>query len=214
MKPLNAPFLINLIGFQLLWPAAVVGAAHEMPYLAWGVLAVMLFLMGLTSAHWRRDLRMVFCGFLACLLLEPIWLSAGVIEYHQWSSRWVAPGWIWALWGGFAVSFFYCLAWLKNRPIIAALFGGVGGGISVLMGVRLGAAQAPLGEWVLMLGYGTIWAITVPVFAAVARSMMESASGDQNVYASAERRHRQTRSTHGSDDTSPSRVSNGVGDNG
>lgn len=169
MKQLTTPLLINLIGFQLLWPAAVLGAAHGAPQLAWWVLIAMLVLMGLTGADWKRDSGMVLAGFLVCALLEPVWLGGGFISYVDSSSEWVAPGWIWALWGGFSVSFFYCLRWLQQRPILAAVFGGVGGGLSVWMGVRLGAAEAPLGVLTLMLVYGGLWAFIVPLFAALAR---------------------------------------------
>ena len=169
MKSMTQQFLINLIAFQLLWPAAVLGAAAGVPELAWCVLVGMLVLLMIADADLKRDLQMLVVGFVACALLEPVWLGSGVIRYIDWTSSWLAPGWIWALWGGFAVSFFYCLNWLQKRPVIAALFGGVGGGASVIMGVRLGAAEAPQGEWLLALCYGGIWAVVVPLFAAVAR---------------------------------------------
>ncbi|MCK0153020.1 DUF2878 domain-containing protein [Alcanivorax sp. S6407] len=169
MKTHTLAFWINLAGFQLLWPAAVLGAASGTPHLAWVVLFVMCALMFIAGADWKRDVCMLVAGFLACLLLEPLWLVSGSITYVDWTSRWLAPGWIWALWGGFAVSFFYCLAWLQTRPLIAMAFGGIGGAVSVLMGIRLGAAQAPSGEWQLMVLYGSVWAMVVPLFAALAR---------------------------------------------
>lgn len=168
MKSMTQQFLINLIGFQLLWPAAVLGAAAGQPHLAWWVLGGMVLLLVIAGADAKRDVLMLAIGFLACALLEPLWLGLGVISYTDWTSSWLAPGWIWALWGGFALSFFYCLRWLQRRPVIAALLGGIGGGVSVIMGVRLGAADAPLGEWILALCYGGIWAGVVPLFAAVA----------------------------------------------
>lgn len=174
MKSISHSFLINLIGFQLLWPAAVLGAARGSPQLAWWVLGIMVVLMVVAGAAWKRDLKMVVVGFVACALLEPVWLGSGLIKYTGTSSTWLAPGWIWALWGGFALSFFYCLAWLQRRPLLAALFGGFGGGFSVMMGVHLGAAEAPLGEWRLMLVYGAVWAGIVPLFAALATLLDKS----------------------------------------
>ena len=174
MKTFSMPFLVNLIGFQLLWPAAVIGAAAGYPLLAWAVLAIMLLLMWTTGSNWRRDAKMLLVGFAACALVEPIWLGGGAIEYTDWSQRWLAPGWIWALWGGFAVSFFYCLAWLQPRLKVAALLGGIGGAVSVLMGVRLGAATAPHGEWILAVGYGAVWTLVVPLFAMLSREIVRA----------------------------------------
>ncbi len=176
MKTPTPQFLINLIGFQLLWPAAVLGAASGYSYLAWWVLAAMLWLPVAAGSEWRRDLRMLATGFTVCLLVEPVWLQLRLIDYVDASSRWLAPGWIWALWGGFAISFFYCLAWLQTRPVLAVLFGGLGGAFSVLMGVKLGAAQAPQGEWKLMLVYGAIWAVIVPLFGSLARWFEKSSN--------------------------------------
>lgn len=166
--------LINFLGFQLLWPAAVLGAAYGLPNLAWGVLVVMLVLTAFAGGEGLRDLRMVLMGFLACGLLEPVWLATGMISYVDWSAQWFAPGWIWALWGGFAVSFCYCLSWLQTRFLLASVLGGLGGAFSVLAGIHLGAAEAPLGKMQLALVYGSIWALVVPFFAALSRVLVKS----------------------------------------
>ena len=168
MNHRQAPFWVNLLGFQLLWPAAVLGASHGLMTLGWWVLFSMLLLQLLSGSDWKKDGLLLCIGFLACVVAEGFWLGIGVIEYAGGHHQWLAPGWIWALWGGFAVSFSHSLAWLKGRPVLGALFGGIGGSCSVYAGVQLGAAQAPGGEWTLVLVYGLIWAMIVPLLSVVA----------------------------------------------
>jgi hypothetical protein len=51
----------------------------------------------------------------------------------------IVPPWITALWIGFATLPRFSLAWLRGKPWLAALLGGVAGPLSYLAGVRLGA---------------------------------------------------------------------------
>ncbi|MCG8393051.1 MAG: DUF2878 domain-containing protein [Pseudomonadales bacterium] len=169
MKSISPVILFNVVAFQLLWAAAVMGAAAGLPWLAWLVLMGMLAGQWWLGGPWRQDLFMMAVGALACLLLEPVWLVSDILAYRDWQYAWLAPGWIWALWMGFAVSFHYALGWLGQHPVAGILLGALGGGFSVIMGIRLGAASAPQGEMMLVLVYALTWSLTVPLLAALAR---------------------------------------------
>ena len=110
---------------------------------------------------------------MACVLFEPLWLAPSLLEYADWSRQWVAPDWIWALWLGFAVSFNYCLAWLRPKLLLASLFGAFGGVFSVTVGINFGAATTPQGWWLLALSYGAVWSMVVPALAYLARRLDE-----------------------------------------
>ena len=97
------------------------------------------------STGWKCRSAMLAAGAVACVLFEPLWLAPSLLEYADWSRQWVAPDWIWALWLGFAVSFNYCLAWLRPKLLLAALFGAFGGVFSVTVGINFGAATTPQG---------------------------------------------------------------------
>lgn len=170
-KPMNFPtraVIVNFFAFQLLWAAAVMGAAQGVELLAWGVLIAMVAAQVTLTRQWRQDLLLIATGALLCLLMEPLWLLPDVLQYRDWQQHWWAPHWVWALWLGFAVSFRYSLNWLCGRPVLAALFGALGGVFSVTMGIRLGAATAPQGWLLLATVYGVSWAIAVPLLAQVA----------------------------------------------
>ncbi|ASK33436.1 hypothetical protein CEK62_03065 [Alcanivorax sp. N3-2A] len=171
-----APLALNFVGFQLLWFVAVYGGAQGWGDAALAVLVVMQAGVWALGRPWRRDLPLLCAGAFACIVLEPVWMVPGLIHYQGWSYSWLAPGWIWALWLGFAVSFNYCLAWLCGRPLLAALFGGIGGVISVTVGIRLGAATTPQGWLPLALSYAAIWALVVPALALLAQRVNRSAA--------------------------------------
>ena len=160
--------IVNVISFQLLWAAAVLGAAQGVSVLAGGVLGVMVVAQVALTRQWRQDLLLIAAGGLLCVLMEPLWLRPEVLQYRNWEQHWWAPHWVWTLWLGFAVSFRYSLNWLCGRPVLAALLGALGGVFSVTMGIRLGAATAPQGWLLLAMVYGVSWAIAVPLLAQVA----------------------------------------------
>ncbi|HAS30232.1 MAG TPA: DUF2878 domain-containing protein [Alcanivorax sp.] len=168
-----AALAINFVGFQLLWFVAVYGAAKGWGWAAWLVLAAMQAGVWALNRAWRADLALLAAGAVACVLFEPIWMAPGLIEYVDWPRRWVAPDWIWALWLGFAVSFNYCLAWLRPKLLLAALFGAFGGVFSVTVGINFGAATTPQGWWLLALSYGAVWSMVVPALAYLARRLDE-----------------------------------------
>lgn len=155
----------NFALFQAVWFAAVLGAAAGLVMPVLGALLLLLSWGPLLGGNWRPDARMALAGLAVGLIVEPLWLYAGLIEYRLQTWPLIAPIWILALWVGFAVCFNYSLAWLRGRVWLAVIFGGVGSALSVWAGVRFGAAQAPLGMAQLALAYGAVWAIVVPLLA-------------------------------------------------
>jgi len=179
MNKTFAALAINFVGFQVLWFVAVYGAAGGWGWAAWLVLVVMQLGVWTLNRRWRRDISLLAAGAAACILFEPVWLATSFLEYVDWPRRWLAPAWIWALWLGFAVSFNYCLAWLRSKLWLAALFGAVGGVFSVTVGINFGAASTPQGWWPLALSYAAVWAAVVPALAYLARRLDE----EQESYA-------------------------------
>ncbi|MBZ2188557.1 DUF2878 domain-containing protein [Alcanivorax sp. JB21] len=165
LKMPPAAIVGNFVFFQVLWFAAILGAARGV---IWPVLLVLAMLVGWALAHERnvrQEVRMLMAGLVVGAIAELVWLNAGVISYRTAWSAHFAPIWILALWAGFAVSFNYSLGWLKGRPFVAAAFGGFGSAGSVVGGVRLGAAEAPEGLLLLAICYGVLWSLIVPMLA-------------------------------------------------
>ena len=166
-SPLSAT-IGNFVLFQLLWFAAVLGAAAGWHWPAPLALAALLLWTHVTGGDLRADLRLVLLGLGTGVVFEILLLATGLIRYElQW---WAAlpPLWILCLWAGFAQSFLYSLAWMRGRWMVAAIFGGVGAAMSLYAGLRFGAAQPLHGELPLLLLYGVGWAVLVPWLAWLA----------------------------------------------
>jgi len=79
----------------------------------------------------------------------------------------LAPYWMIALWAVFATSLNLSMGFLKGRPWLAALVGGIGGPVSYLAGGRLGGLE--MSDPTLALGAQAIgWAVLLPVLTHLA----------------------------------------------
>ena len=171
-SPLSA-IVGNFILFQLLWFAAVLGAAAGWHWPAPLALLALLAWTHVSGGDLRADLRLVLLGLATGVVFEILLLATGLIRYElQW---WPAlpPLWILCLWAGFAQSFLYSLAWMRGRWLVAAVFGGAGAVMSLFAGLRFGAAQPLQGELVLLILYGVGWAVLVPWLAWLAADSAE-----------------------------------------
>ncbi len=83
--------IVNVISFQLLWAAAVLGAAQGVSVLAWGVLGVMVVAQVALTRQWRQDLLLIASGGLLCVLMEPLWVRPAVLQYRNWLQPLWAP---------------------------------------------------------------------------------------------------------------------------
>ncbi len=112
-------FWANLIGYQLVWFAAVIGAGRGLALAgAAGVpRSTLRSQLALSRAVAARDLRLLGAALLCGLLLDGglIRSRAGCSYAAPWPGRGVAPAWILALWVTFALTFNQSLRWLQTR---------------------------------------------------------------------------------------------------
>ena len=148
-------FWANLIGYQTAWFIAVGFAARG---LAWpGMLACLWFA---AIAYWfsplkRSDLRLVGTALLCGLLLDGTLAATGWLQYAAPLSALPGPAWIATLWVAFAMTLQHSLQWLMARPLVAVLFGAIGG---------------PLAYWGASRGFDAV-VFTMPVHATVLLSV-------------------------------------------
>jgi len=83
------------------------------------------------------------------------------------------PPWLLGMWAQFATTFRFSLRRVITRPVLAALFGAVGGPIAFLAGERLGAVTRlpPLTLGLLRLSIS--WAIALVVLSVVVCRMTQ-----------------------------------------
>lgn len=165
--PGRARQIANFVVFQAAWFAAILGAAHGLP--AWGTAAVAAAIawhVGI-SARPLVEARLVAVVCAIGFAVETLVALQGHVAYPsgQPDPR-LAPYWMVALWGLFAIALNVTLRWLKHRPLVAVALGAVAGPLSFLSGVRLGGARF-VDMTPALVTLTIIWAVLMPVLMAL-----------------------------------------------
>ncbi len=161
--PAMSSLLVNFLLFQLGWFSCVLGAAYQLPWL--GLLIVMLILgfhlsrSGQPDKEFKLILLVLFIGFLWDSLLT--W--SGLLRYDNGQiHESLAPYWIIAMWALFASTLNVSLNWLKQRLLIASLFGLAGGPLAYYAGFKMGVVDfSNIYQAMLSLAFG--WALIMPL---------------------------------------------------
>jgi len=157
--------LVNLVGFQLVWCLAVGGAARGAGWA--GPLALMLFaaltlVRSASPAARRVDLELMLACALIGFAVDSLWLQLGWITFASpgpWPQ--LAPGWIIAMWVGFGLTLNHSLAAMQRHPLIALLFGAIGGPFAYWIAADVWHA-ATITQPVAYVGLGIAWALLTP----------------------------------------------------
>ena len=163
--------LINFVLFQLVWFAAVGGAAEGMLWV--GPAAGLAFLgahLYMTSPERRvYEARYVLAVMVGGALLDSGLFSSGITSYPTsegaWPGAidWLVPGWIMALWLGFACLPRFSLGWVSGKPVLAAVFGAIGGPLSYYGGARMGAVALHPDAWPTIVALAIEYAVAMPI---------------------------------------------------
>ncbi|MET0331183.1 MAG: DUF2878 domain-containing protein [Dyella sp.] len=164
-------FLASLIGYQLVWFAAVIGSAHG---LAWPGVVGMLFYAAcqlVIARHYKVDLSLMATAIVLAMVVDGGLIRMGLANYAvPWPSASWAPAWIVALWVTFALTFTQSLRWLQERLWLAALLGAIGGPLAYLgasRGWQVVSFTPPAWHGLLWLAIG--WMLATPMLAWLAR---------------------------------------------
>lgn len=147
--------IANAIAYQAVWflgilwanPGAMVGCC------------IILILLG-TSKRRDDDLKMI--GFLMFLgvLVDGTLQQVGFFTFK--SPGLPIPVWLLVIWMGLAMTIHHSLSWLKDKLLLAAILGGLGGPLAYWAGTRTGAASF---NWSLpssLLLLAIVWSLVFP----------------------------------------------------
>ena len=166
-----ARILLNAGLFQAAWFAAVLGASYERAWLGPLILLPVLA-VNLTMASDRgSELKLWAVAGILGLLFDTALVAAGVFApRHRFFPHPFSPPWMIGLWLNFAATLNQSLGWLHGRPLLAALFGAIGGPLAYYGGARLGATEAIPGvDGLLVLAIG--WGVMTPLLFKLAKTL-------------------------------------------
>ena len=158
----------NFLLFQLAWFACVLGAANGLPWAGPAVVATVAIVHLRSVPEPRAETMLLVSAAMVGTVFDSLLVSTGWLTYP--SGQWVgyiAPYWIIAMWVAFATTLNVSLNWLKRKPVMAAVFGAVGGPLAYFAGAKLGAVtfNAPLAA---MAALAIGWALIMPLLMSLA----------------------------------------------
>lgn len=180
----------NLMGYQAVWFAAVIGAGRGQ---WWPAVAAALGFAAWQLALSRQrmlELRLVAAALGFAVLLDGGLAATGMLDYAAATVAFPALGaplWILALWCAFALTLTQSLRWLQPRPWLGVLFGAIGAPLAYLGAARGFNAMVfmpPTWPAVVLLAIG--WAIAIPALMSISRWSPASATATQAVNGSIE----------------------------
>ncbi|MEP6503315.1 MAG: DUF2878 domain-containing protein [Betaproteobacteria bacterium] len=167
LAPSRLRLFANFVIFEAAWFAAIVGAAHGAP--AWGTAAVVAAIAWHVAISARPLAELALAGLLCAIggVAESLVVMQGHVAYPSGQPvAWLAPYWLVALWGEFAIALNVTLRWLKHRPLLAAALGAVAGPLSFVGGVRLGGARF-VDTTPALITLAVMWGLLMPLVMAL-----------------------------------------------
>ncbi len=169
MIPPGLAWLPNALGFQIVWCAAVGGAAAGLWWAGPLALAVFAALQLAFSRVRSADLKLMAIAAVLGFAVDSLWVQLGWIAFgapQPWAAA--APVWIVAMWVGFALTLNHSLAALKRHPAIAIAFGVVGGPLAYWIAASVWHAARIDGGWLPYIALAVSWGAITPLLLRLA----------------------------------------------
>jgi len=163
-------FWANLIAYQLVWFGVVIFAARGLPWLSVALASGFVLAQWMLSRQQASDARLLVCAVACGLVLDGLLAGTGLLRYASPVPGVPAPIWILALWSAFALTLNHSMTFLRGRPMVAALFGAVGGPLAYLGAARgFDAVMFPSPPWPALAALAVGWAVAMMVLAVLAQ---------------------------------------------
>ncbi len=152
-------WIVNISIYQVSWFICVLGGNR----LAWVPLLLLAAHLCMTPCL-RGDIVMIATLFLAGLVIDGTLVKMGFFTFSS-AGQIIIPYWLAVIWLILATLPNHSLKWLKQRLLLSAVFGALGGPLAYWAGARLGAADFnwPLWQSLLLLAivWGTLWPLVM-----------------------------------------------------
>lgn len=157
----------NALAYQAVWLSAILWAT---PGAVVGCIIILMLLI--ISERRGDDLRMA--GFLIFLglLVDGSLQQVGFFTFSTPGSP--IPFWLLVIWVGLAMTIHHSLAWLKDKLLLAAIFGGIGGPAAYWAGTRMGAASFKWSLTSSLFVLAVIWSLIFPTIMLLSRRVRPS----------------------------------------
>ena len=157
--------ILDIVGFQLTWWAAALGAANGRwePGAAVGALVVLAQVVA-SKPRGATIAAVVAAGAIG-LVAETALMASGLVRYQAvWPAAWLAPVWLIALWMVFGTCIGATARMLGERPLMkGALLGALVAPPTYWAGERFAALSFAQPVWLPLIATAFVWAIATPL---------------------------------------------------
>jgi hypothetical protein len=159
----------NAAAFQLNWFAVILGAGAGLPWIGVGTSAAFVLVYAFLTRRWAGVLTLVAVCAAIGYAADSALVLGGLLSFPD-DAAIGGPSTIWmvGLWAAIACTLHSCMGWLQGRPVLAGVFGLLGGAGSYYAGQRLGAVEFPRGALLGALAVGGLWLVAMPLLAWLA----------------------------------------------
>jgi len=154
----------NALAYQAVWFLAIL----------WGNTGAVfgcgiILILWATSEHRGNDLKMILFLVFLGLLVDGTLLQVGFFTFRSHGVP--IPFWLLVIWLGLAMTIHHSLAWFKDKLLLAALFGSLGGPAAYWAGTRMGAASFNWSLPTSLLVLAIIWSLMFPTIMLFSRKV-------------------------------------------
>jgi hypothetical protein len=156
---------INLIGYQLVWFAAVIGAARGQPLLGPTAATLFICLQLSASRRPRADVGALLLALTLGVAIDGGLKASGSLQYASPSPSLLAPVWILAIWAAFGMTLNHSLIFLQGRVGLATFLGAIGAPLAYLAAARgFNVVSFAQPAWMGLLILALSWAFAMYAF--------------------------------------------------
>ena len=162
-------FLLNLVFFQVLWFACVVGTGGMGWAFAAPLALLPLIALSAFSPHRRLDWQIaaICVGF--GMVIDNIWVAAGILAYDHGN---YAPYWIGVLWLGLGLTINHSMSWFRDRRVLGPLIVGAFAPVTYFTGQRFDAVAVEATYSLVLISVS--WALLFVVLSSMAHSRLKT----------------------------------------
>ena len=155
--------LQNFILFQLGWLSCVIGGASSYHWTGVVVVAAIVAVHLVRSYRITSEVMLILITTLLGTTWDSALMAAGLLSFNNGVVfDALVPLWMVAMWALFATTLNVSMQWMKNRYLLAAVFGAIGGPVAYYAGHRLGAVEFSQTSTAL-LAVGAGWTVLMPL---------------------------------------------------
>lgn len=158
----------NFILFQVGWLACVLGGASaDYNWVGVAVVAAVVALHLQRAGNRQHEMLLIGITMLLGTAWDSSLMLAGLFSFSNGVfADGIVPFWMIAMWALFATTLNVSMKWMKNRYLLAAAFGAIGGPLAYYAGSRLGAVVFS-DTTAALLAVAAGWALIMPLLMAL-----------------------------------------------